>query len=182
MTFFEFIKSRRKKAVLFFLAGFFSGGILYYLCQQPAADALAALEENMLLWAEEEREFIQVFLFVLWERGKVLSVLWLAGYTKLYKAYICAFLVYTGIQSGFLLTFFVVTRGARGMLFWLATGFPHLLLLAPLYVYSFYRIFERKRDKAMPAVLFVAVCFVVSCVLEARFNVPLVQWVYTTFS
>lgn len=178
MTFLEFIKSWRKKAVLFFLAGFFSGGILYYLCQEPAADALASLEENMVLWAEEETEFVQVLLFVLWERGKVLSVLWLAGYTKIYKAYICAFLVYVGMQSGFLLTFFVVFRGTKGLLYWLVSGFPHLLLLAPLYVYSFYRIFERKREKVMPALLFIVVCFVVSCVLEARFNVPLVQWVY----
>lgn len=110
MTFLEFIKSRRKKAVLFFLAGFFSGGILYYLCQEPAGDALAALEENMVLWAGEEREFFQVFLFILWERGKIFAVLWLAGYTKIYKAYICAFLIYIGLQSGFLLTFFVMVR------------------------------------------------------------------------
>lgn len=178
MTFLEFIKSRRKKAVLFFLAGFFSGGILYYLCQEPAGEALAALEENMVLWAAEEKEFFQVFLFILWERMKVFAVLWLAGYTKIYKAYIGAFLIYTGIQSGFLLTFFIMVRGSRGILYWLASGFPHLLLLAPLYVYSFYRFYERKREKQMPAILFIVICFITACFLEAKFNVPLIQWLY----
>ncbi len=171
MTFLEFIKSRRRKAVLFFLAGFFSGGILYYLCQKPAGDALAALEENMVLWAAQEREFFQVFLFILWERSKVFAVLWLAGYTKICKTYICAFLIYTGIQSGFLLTFFIMIRGTRGLLYWLASGFP-------LYIYSFYRLFERKREKQTPAILFITVCFITACLLEAKFNVPLIQWLY----
>ena len=76
MTFFEFIKSRRRKAALFFLAGFFSGGILYYLCREPAGDALAALEENMLVWASGEQDFFQALFFILWERGKVFCVLW----------------------------------------------------------------------------------------------------------
>ena len=38
MALFEFIKDRKRKAVLFFLTGFFSGGILYFLCNDAAAD------------------------------------------------------------------------------------------------------------------------------------------------
>lgn len=178
MTFVEFVKSRRKKAVLFFLAGFFSGGILYYLCQKPAGEALAQMEENMVVWAAEEQGFFQALFFILWERGKVFSVLWLAGYTKIYKLYVAAFLAYVGMQSGFLLMFFVTLRGAKGILYWLAAGCPHILFLVPLYVYSFYRIFERRREKAMPAVLLILLVFVVSCFLEARINIPLIQWMY----
>ena len=169
MSFKEFIKSRKKKAVLFFLAGFFSGGILYYLCQKPAGEELAHMEENMLLWAMEEQDFVQALLFVLWERGKVFSVLWLAGYTKIYKFYIRAFIMFT---------FFVTLRGTKGILFWLITGVPHLFFLIPLYIYSFYRILERRREKQMPAVIVILLVFVLSCVLEARINVPLVQWMY----
>lgn len=179
MTFFDFVKSRRKKAVLFFLTGFFSGGILYYLCQQPAGDALAALEEDMEIWASGEQEFIRAFLFVLWERGKSFSVLWLAGYTKIYKAYICAFLVYAGLHSGFLLTFFVMVRGTRGILFWLASGCPQLIAFVPLYIYSFYCIFERRKDKMAPAFILIVMCFLIGCVLEARGNVPLMKWMYS---
>lgn len=178
MSFREFIKSRRKKAVLFFLAGFFSGGIFYYLCKEPAAESLASMKESMVLWASEQQDFWQALLFFLWERGKVLAVLWLAGYTKIYKVYISAFITYIGVQAGFLLMFFVMLRGARGILCWLASGFPHFLVLVPLYVYSFYWVFERRRQKLMPAFLLVVLCFVGSCVLEARFNVPLLQWMY----
>lgn len=178
MTFLEFVKSRRKKAVLFFLAGFFSGGILYYLCQKPAGELLVQMEENMVLWAAEEQDFFQAFLFILWERGKVFSVLWLAGYTKIYKPYTAAFITYVGIQSGFLLTFFVTIRGTKGILYWLAAGCPQLFFLVPLYIYSFYRIFERRREKAMPAVLLILLVFVASCFLEAKINIPLIQWLY----
>lgn len=179
MTFREFIKSRRKKAVLFFWAGFFFGAILYYLCQEPAADVLEAMEEKMMMWAEEKQDFLGAFLFVLWERGKVFSVLWLAGYTKVYKAYICAFIAYVGIQSGFLLTFFVMLKGTRGILCWLLSGFPHLFILVPVYLFSFYRIMERRREKVASILVLTAICLVVSCVLEARVNVPVMQWIYS---
>lgn len=178
MTFLEFAKSRRKKAVLFFLAGFFSGGILYYLCQKPAGEILAQMEENMVLWAAEEQDFFQALLFILWERGKVFSVLWLAGYTKIYKLYTAAFIAYTGMQSGFLLTFFVMIRGTKGILYWLATGCPQLFFLVPLYIYSFYRIFERRREKAAPAVFLILFVFLAGCLLEAKINIPLIQWLY----
>ncbi len=46
MALFEFIKDRKRKAVLFFLTGFFSGGILYFLCKDAAAD----LYEDCLLY------------------------------------------------------------------------------------------------------------------------------------
>lgn len=179
MSFLDFLKSRRKKAVLFFLAGFFFGGILYYLCQEPAAEALKSMEENILMWATIQQDFWPAFLFVLWERGKVFSVLWLASYTKIYKIYICAFLVYAGMQSGFLLTFFVMFKGIKGILYWLSAGCPQMIVLIPLYIYSFYRIFERRREKAVSAVLLIVFCFVASCVLEAELNLPFVQWVLT---
>lgn len=178
MTFLEFVKSRRKKAVLFFLAGFFSGGILYYLCQKPAGELLAQMEENMVLWAAKEQDFFQALFFILWERGKVFSVLWLAGYTKIYKVYSAAFVAYVGMQSGFLLMFFVMLHGVRGLLYWLAAGCPQMLFLVPLYIYSFYRIFERRREKAVPAVLLILFVFALSCFLEAKINIPLIQWLY----
>lgn len=181
MTFWEFIKSRRKKAVLFFLAGFFAGGILNYLCRKSAGGEFSKMEENLVLWASQTQDFWQAFLFLFWERGKVFSVLWLAGYTKIYRIYIRAFITYAGIQAGFLLTFFIMLRGVKGVVLWLASGFPHLLLLLPLYLYSFYRIFERRRGKIMPALLLVVLVFAASCVLEARVNIPLFRWMFTVW-
>ena len=46
MALFEFIKDRKRKAVLFFLTGFFSGGILYFLCNDAAADLYEGCGRN----------------------------------------------------------------------------------------------------------------------------------------
>ena len=50
MALFEFIKDRKRKAVLFFLTGFFSGGILYFLCNDAAADLYEELWQNIKNW------------------------------------------------------------------------------------------------------------------------------------
>ncbi len=179
MTFAEFIKSRKKGAILLFLAGFFFGGILYYICLEPAGDQLMEMNENILLWAEEEVSFWESFPFILWERGKVFVLLWLAGYTKIYKSYVQGFLMYAGMQAGFLLLFFVLSQGAGGVLLWMGTGIPHLFLLVPLYLYSFYRIYERRREKSVAAVVVIVIWFLVSCLMETWGNIPLLQWLYT---
>ena len=57
MTLFDFIKDRKRKAVLFFLTGFFSGGILYFLCREAAADAYEELWQNVKIWITEEMPF-----------------------------------------------------------------------------------------------------------------------------
>ncbi len=178
MTFAEFVKSWRKRAVLLFLAGFFFGGILYYLCQEPAAESLASMEEKMAVWAGENTDFWKSLLFIIWERGKVFSLLWLIGYTKLYKGYILVFITYVGMQSGFMLTFFLVTRGVKGLLHWTVLGTPQVLFLVPLYVYSFYYIFERRRKKAAPAAVFWKFVFLFCGIFEAKVNMARVRWVY----
>ncbi len=179
MTFAEFIRSRRKRAILLFLAGFFLGGIIYYLCVGPAGDQLAAMGENVVLWAQQEISFWNTLPFIIWERGKIFVLLWLVGYTKGYKGYVQGFVVYAGVQAGFMLLFFVLSQGVGGLLLWLGAGIPHLLLLVPLYLYSFYRIYERRRERSVAAVVMIVVCFLASCLLEAWGNVPLMQWLYT---
>ena len=159
MTFAEFIKSRKKRAILLFLAGFFFGGILYYICLEPAGDQLKAMGENVVLWAEGEVSFWETFPFIIWERGKVFALLWLVGYTKIYKGYIRVFLMYVGMQAGFMLLFFVLSKGVGGVLLWLGTGIPHLFLLVPVYLYSFYRIYERRRERSVAAVVVIVICF-----------------------
>lgn len=179
MTMKEFLKNQRKKGVLFFLAGFFLGGILYYMCQEPMKQLLETMKQDMALWASEEQNFLQAYLFVIWERGKVLFIVWLAGFTKIYKAFCGAFLSFCGMQTGFLLLFFFSLYGTKGVLLWLSSGVPQLFVYIPLYLFSFYRIFERRREKNMPSLLFVFVFFLFGCFLEAKFNVPLVKFVHS---
>ncbi len=179
MTFREFLRGRRKRAVLLLLAGFFSGGILYYLCQGPAETALASMEESAFLWAEQDEQFWSAFLFVLWERGKTFGVLWIAGFTPMYRFFIRAFIVYAGIQCGFLFAFFLVGHGLRGLLLWAVNGIPHLILLVPLYLYSFFYLYEKRRGgKRVPAVILIVIVFLAAVFLEARVNVPLMRWAY----
>ena len=75
MALFEFIKDRKRKAVLFFLTGFFSGGILYFLCNDAAADLYEELWQNIKNWMREESPFLSNFLYSLWKMysGRLLS-------------------------------------------------------------------------------------------------------------
>lgn len=180
MGFQEFIKSQKKKAILFFLAGFFSGGLLFYLCRQPMGEALSQMEENLIFWASVEQSVWETLFILIWDRGKTLGILWLAGFTGIRKIYIGACIVCSGIQSGFLLFYFLLFRGARGVFFWGASSVLHLLFLCPLYLYSFYHICEKKREKRVPVLLVTLVLFVLSCVLETKVGVPLIQWMYRT--
>ena len=61
MALFEFIKDRKRKAVLFFLTGFFSGGILYFLCNDAAADLYEELWQNIKNWMRRNPHFFPIF-------------------------------------------------------------------------------------------------------------------------
>lgn len=180
MTFMGFLKSGKKGVLLLFLAGFFIGGILYTLCMEPAADQLDIMGERAILWAESEVSFWIVFLHVIWERGKVLALLWLAGGTKLYKGYIRLFLIYVGMQIGFMLLYFLNFQGVRGLLLWFGMMIPHELLLVPIYLYSFFGICEKRHERSVMAVSLILLCLLAACVLETAGNIPLMQWLLQT--
>ncbi len=179
MTFAEFMKSRKKRAILLFLAGFFFGGIIYYMSLSAAGDVFTLVEENLVLWAATEVGFSDTFWYVLWHRGKVMALLWVMAQTKWARGYIRVFIVYVGMQAGFLLLFFLYSQGVQGSLLWVGSGLPHMLLLIPAYIYSFYRIFERKRETSPAAIFLIVILFLLSLVLEAKGNVMLMQWLLT---
>ena len=91
MALFEFIKDRKRKAVLFFLTGFFSGGILYFLCKDAAADLYEELWQNIKNWIQEKSPFLSNFLYSLWKRGKVTFIIFLAGNTRWNKKVFTSF-------------------------------------------------------------------------------------------
>lgn len=176
MTFVGFMKSRRKEALLLFFAGFFIGGILYTLCKDVASGQFDLMGERTVLWAESQVLFFDNLLHVFWERGKKLGLLWLAGGTKYYRGYIRVFLMYVGLQLGFMLLFFLKFRRVGGLLLWLGMMMPHALLLVPLYLYCFYRICEKRQDHSVAAIFLILICFFFSCLLETAGNIPMMQW------
>ena len=128
MALFEFIKDRKRKAVLFFLTGFFSGGILYFLCNDAAADLYEELWQNIKNWMREESPFLSNFLYSLWKRGKVAFIIFLAGNTRWNKNVFRAFVVWEGAKAGFFMTIFCHSMGVRGFFSCVAMGIPHMFL------------------------------------------------------
>lgn len=180
MAFMGFLKSGRKGALLLLFAGFFLGGIIYTFCMEPAAEQLHIMGERAILWAESEASFWKVFFHVIWERGKVFALLWLAGGTKLYKGYIRLFLIYVGMQTGFMLLYFLNFQGVRGVLLWFGMMIPHGSLLVPLYLYSFFYLCEKRQERPVMAAFLLFLCFLAGCILETAGNIPLMQWLLQT--
>ncbi|MDY3774306.1 MAG: hypothetical protein SO023_04225 [Eubacterium sp.] len=179
MTLLEFIKDRRRKAILFFLAGLFSGGILYFLCKEAAKDSYEYLTENVMIWMREEQDTLSVFLYQLCNRGKVALVMFLAGCTKWRQWIFRGFLVWQGAKTGFLLFFLWMSMGARGILCWMAMGFPQIFLLVPAYVIFFYGCLERKRKFTKVITGFFFFAILLSCVAEAVFGQKMIQLLQT---
>lgn len=167
MTWMEFIKSRKRKAVLFFLTGFFSGGIVYFLCNEAAADAYEELWQNVKQWMQEEQPFFSSLMFALWKRGKVAGILFLAGNTRWNQNIFRAFVVWEGVKAGFFMTIFCFHMGIRGILGCVAMGIPHMFLFVPAYVIFMYGCLEKKRKykKGITAVFFIMI--LAGCVVQA---------------
>ena len=145
MTLFDFIKDRKRKAVLFFLTGFFSGGILYFLCREAAADAYEELWQNVKIWITEEMPFVSTFLYTLWRRGKTAFVIFLAGNTRWNRGVFRAFIVWEGGKAGFLMTLMCMHMGVKGFFCCVASAVPHMFFFVPAYVIFIYGCLEKRR-------------------------------------
>lgn len=167
MALFEFIKDRKRKAVLFFLTGFFSGGILYFLCNDAAADLYEELWQNIKNWMREESPFLSNFLYSLWKRGKVAFIIFLAGNTRWNKNVFRAFVVWEGAKAGFFMTIFCHSRGVRGFFSCVAMGIPHMFLLVPAYVIFFYGCLEKKRKYKTVITAGFFVLILLGCAVQA---------------
>lgn len=129
----------------------------------------------MAVWGGGKYSFWYEYLQSLWSHGKYFSMLWILSVNhRAERVYQNGFTVYTGLRSGFLLLFFLMGKGGRGILCYLASLFPHGILLAPLYLFSFLWQTEggRKERRGMVYVGIAAV-FLIACLLEVKVNLPL---------
>lgn len=166
-----------QKAVLRFFVGFLIGALFYYIFQKSFSGLFQDLEKNMSSWEMRGHSFVSGFLRSLWNHGKYFGLFWImVRNRKIYKTYEILFTIYTGLRNGFLLLFFLMERGMRGILLYLASLFPHILLFAPLYVFCFYWANEsRQRERKLSAYLAIAVVFLAACALEVKCNLPLME-------
>ncbi|MGN1205457.1 MAG: hypothetical protein ACI4SQ_00550 [Eubacterium sp.] len=181
MTLFEFIKDRKRKAILFFLTGFFSGGILYFFCKEAAADTYANLWENIKIWMAEEMPFVSTFLYTLWRRGKVAFVIFLAGNTRWNRSVFRTFILWEGAKAGFFMTLFCMKMAIKGFFSAIAMGIPHMFLFVPAYVFFFYGSIEKKRKYKNGISVGFIVAIVLGCVVQAAVGQKVV-YVLQTFT
>lgn len=166
-----------QQTALLFLIGFFAGAVFYTLFQNSFADLMEQLEGNMTSWQGREYRFWYEYLQSLWSHGKYFALLWILSVNvRAGRIYQRGFIVYTGIRNGFLLLFFLMGKGGRGVLLYLASLFPQALLLAPLYLFSFlWQNEPGKKEHCGMVYVGVTVLFLAACLLEVKVNLPLME-------
>lgn len=165
-----------QKVTLLYLIGFFFGAIFYYVFHNSFEELLIQMESSLAGWSGGEHSFGYVFLQSVWNHGKYFALLWLLSVSRIAKIYQRVFAVYTGIRNGFLLLFFVFGKGGWGILMYLASLFPHCLLLLPLYLFSFSWINEKRHPRhRFPVYLMIVVLFFAACFLECKCNLPIME-------
>lgn len=174
----EKIRSLQKIALLF-LISFFFGAVFYYFFQNSFGELMSQTEDSLAGWSGGEYSFAYEYLQSVWNHGKYFALLWLLSVSRIAVLYQRLFTIYTGIRNGFLVLFFVFSKGARGILFYLASLFPHCLLLLPLYLFSFSWINEGRHQKhRIPVYFMIAITFFAACLLECKCNLPIMEAVF----
>lgn len=164
-----------QQTALLFLIGFFVGAVFYTLFQNSFSDLMERLEGNMSVWQGRKYHFLYEFLQSLWTHGKYFALLWILSVNvRAGRIYQQSFVIYTGICNGFLLLFFLMGRGGSGWLLYLASLFPHCLLLVPLYLFCILWL-NGTGKKEYRGIVYVAIIatFLLACLLEVKVNLPL---------
>lgn len=164
-----------QQITLLFLIGFFIGALFYTLFQNSFSDLMTQLEGNMSAWQGREYSFWYEFFHALWSHGKYFVLLWIvsvnAGVGRIYQK---GFTIYTGIRNGFLLLFFLMGKGGRGGILYLASLFPQCLLFVPLYLFCFaWQNESGKKEHRGAVYMGITALFLAACFLEVKVNLPL---------
>lgn len=165
-----------QRIILYFLIGFFCGAIFYYMFQNSFGEVKEQLEANVQKWSVADSTLLSLLWQSVWSHGKYFVLLWILSVSRISSGYQKVFTIYTGIRNGFLILFFLYARGAYGLLVYLASLFPHTLIFAPLYLFSFAVIQEKRQVKHKG--LFVAALFLVfcaACLVEVKCNLPIME-------
>lgn len=165
-----------QRIILYFLIGFFCGAVFYYSFQNSFGGMQDQLEKNVSTWSVGRNSFLALFGKSLWNHGKYFILLWILSVSKISGGYQKLFTIYTGVRNGFLMLFFLFAKNLYGIVLYLASLFPHVLLLAPLYLFSF-SVIQGKKQPRHKAFFGVAVLLVfgTACFLEVKCNLPLME-------
>lgn len=166
-----------QRLVLCFLVGFFLGVLFYYFFRQSFSSLTAHFMENVTQWKNDTGTSWLNYVRVLWNHGKYFLFVWIFAVNPVVEnAYQLLFAAYTGIRNGFLLLFFIMSRGMRGLFLYGVSMFPQVFLFLPLYLFFFAWIQnDRHRRKQLWVPVLIVLLFFLACFLELRCNLPLMK-------
>lgn len=165
-----------QKIFLCFLIGFFFGALFYYFFQNSFNESLqAVLNYNRKTW-DKEVSFVAKWFRCLWNHGKYLGLLWILSVSPIGVVSQRIFVVYTGIRNGFLFVFFLYAKSVFGVVLYLASLFPQVLLFVPIYLTLFYETTQNRQLKhGKIRIVFMILAFLTACLVEVKWNYPLMK-------
>ena len=169
-----------KRVVLLFVGGFFFGVLFFWLFKNSFFYDLHEMNGSVQKESGNEVPFWSSFFFVVLSHTKSFGALWLIGMTKLRIPYIMLFTLYKGFSIGFLYSFFIMEYGISAIRFCLYYMFPQGVLLIPIFLLSMQNIYRRNENHMLLTVLGMYLILLLACALEVRFNIPLMNSLYTT--
>lgn len=118
-----------------FMSGFFMGILIVNFGHETWISNGSLLGTEMMSRLKNSRpEGGSLVGYVLRHRLSVICVLGLVSTTIVGMPVLCAYICYTGLAAGCLLSVAVVRYGIRGLLFMAGVLFPQALLLIPAYI------------------------------------------------
>ncbi len=117
-----------------FLIGFFIGILIVNLGHEAWIENGSLLGTDMMSRLQSSRpQGAGMVTYILRHRLSVVCMLSLISTTMIGLPILCAYICYTGLAAGCLLSVAVIRYGIRGLLFMAAALFPQAFLLIPAY-------------------------------------------------
>ena len=170
--------SAGKQCLLLSLGGFLLGILFFWLFKNSFVEELRKMNESVSVTAKQGQPLLAAFFYVVLERSKSFWLLWIFSTSKLRLPYIMFFITYKGVGLGFLYSFFILEYKLLGLRFCLYYLFPHMILLIPVFLLSFFKIVRQNRNHMALTIIILYVLLLASCFLEVRFNLPLMGSLY----
>lgn len=122
-----------------FLIGLFIGILIVNLGHEAWIENGSLLGTDMVNRLKSSRpQGAGMVTYILRHRLSVVCMLGLISTTMIGLPILCAYICYTGLAAGCLLSVAVIRYGIRGILFMIAALFPQAFLLIPAYVGLFF--------------------------------------------
>lgn len=167
-----------KQCLLLSLGSFFFGILFFWLFKNSFIDELRRMNESISVTAKQSKPLFAAFLYVVLERSKSFGLLWLLSVTKLRLPYIMFLIIYKGVGLGFLYSFFILEYKLLGLRFCLYYLFPHMIILLPVFLLSFYKIIRQNRNHMVLTITILYCLLLGASFLEVKVNIPLMGTLY----